>query len=242
MLNEWELPMKRCPHSFIRAFTLIELLIVMVCMGFLALLLLPALSRTNARAARINCVNNLKQMGVAFRTWALDNGDKYPSQVSITNGGTMELVEKGVVYSHFEVMSNELSTPKLLVCPEDSARQPWTATTFRSTVGPGEADSIPFTSNTNVSYFVGVDAEDTRPSMFLTGDANIGIGGKAPKSGLQTFSTNSNVSWYQPRHEKGKKGNIGFADGSVQALDSKELRKALRESGVTNRLVIPEFP
>jgi len=233
--------MKRIPHSFDRAFTMIELLIVIACLGILAALLLPALARPKVYAQKINCVNNLKQVGVAFRTWALDFGDKYPPQVSITNGGTMELVNSGTVYLHYQVMSNELSTPKILVCPEEAARQRWTANTFGLGV-PGEHNCIPFSSNTNVSYFVGIDAVDTSPSMFLSGDANIGVDGALPKTGLQSFSTNSNIGWYQPRHEKGKKGNIGLADGSVQVFDSKELRKALFASGVTNRLAMPAFP
>lgn len=232
--------MKRCRNSFVRAFNLIELLIVVACLGILAALLLPSLARPHGTYARINCVNNLKQIGVAFRTWALDNGDKYPMAVSITNGGTMELVGSRVVFTHFQVMSNELSTPKILVCPEDAARQ--CASTFATTVPPGVPNCIPFTSNTNVSYFVGIDAVDTQPLMFLAGDANIGLDRLRPQSGLQSFSTNGNVSWYQPRHENGKKGNIGIADGSVQAFNSKELRKALKESGVTNRLAIPDFP
>jgi len=182
-------------------------------------------------------------MGVAFRTWALDNGDKYPPQVSITNGGTMELVLSGIVYPHFSVMSNELSTPKILVCPEDKARGDSVSTTFASTVPAGSVYTRPFTNDSNVSYFVGVDAVDSSPLMFLSGDANIGLDGALPKAGLQSFSTNSNIGWYQPRHEKGKKGNIGLADGSVQVLNSKELRKALGASGgVTNRLAIPASP
>jgi prepilin-type N-terminal cleavage/methylation domain-containing protein len=234
--------MKRSPHSFDRAFTMIELLIVIVCLGILAALLLPALAKPKTSAQKINCVNNLKQIGVAFRTWALDYGDKYPAQVSITNGGTMELVLSGSVYPHFSVMSNELSTPKILVCPEDTAREYRIATTFAATVPAGSANTRPFTNDANVSYFVGVDAVDTSPSMFLSGDANVGLDGARPKAGLQPFGPNSNVSWYQPRHEKGKKGNIGLADGSVQVFDSKELRKALAVSGVTNRLAIPASP
>jgi prepilin-type N-terminal cleavage/methylation domain-containing protein len=222
-----------------QAFTLIELLIVIACLGILAALLLPALARPKRSGQQINCVNNLRQIGVAFRTWALDFGDKYPAQVSATNGGTMELVDSGTVWPHFSVMSNELSTPKILVCPQDMARQRWTATTFGGAV-PGERNCIPFTSNTNVSYFVGVDAVDTSPQMFLTGDANIGLDEARAKSGLQSFRTNSNVSWFQPRHDK--EGNIGLADGSVQVFDSKELRIALTVSGVTNRLAIPGPP
>jgi prepilin-type N-terminal cleavage/methylation domain-containing protein len=242
--------MKLCRTGFVRAFTvqvnraftLVELLVVIAIIIILAAVLLPPLAQPKARAAKINCVNNLKQVGVAYRTWALDNSDKYPAQVSITNGGTMELVLSGIVYPHFSVMSNELSTPKILVCPDDTARQKSVATTFSSTVPAGSGYTRAFNSDASVSYFVGVDAADTSPLMLLSGDANIGLDGVGPTPGLQSFATNSSVSWYQPRHEKGKKGNIGLADGSVEAFNSKELRKALTASGATNRLAIPASP
>jgi hypothetical protein len=210
----------------------------------LVALLLPALARAKARSSRINCVNNLKQIGVAFVSWSLDSSrqyQQYPMQVSVTNGGTMELVDSGVVYRHFQVMSNELSTPKILVCPYDSTRP--TSSTFASTVPAGSANTTPFTNDANVSYFVGVDASAAFPSMLLTGDGNIAREGMVPKSGLQTFARNSDISWYRPQHERGRKGNIGLADGSVQQVTTPELRKVLLGTGVeTNRLVIPASP
>lgn len=80
------------------------------------------------RAQRISCVNNLKQIGVAARTWALDNLDRYPCNVPTNAGGVMEVCEIGAdgfdsnPAPAFQVMSNELSTPKILVCPHDKSR------------------------------------------------------------------------------------------------------------------------
>jgi prepilin-type N-terminal cleavage/methylation domain-containing protein len=232
------LPMKRCENSFVRAFTLIELLMVIACLGILVGLFLPALARAKSRHTSY-CVNNLKQIGVAFRTWALDNNDKYPMQVSIANGGAMEFTQRGVVFPAFQVMSNELSSPKIVICPEDPLRDKKLATTF-DTSRARSTNAIPFVSDKNLSYFVGVDANDTQPSMFLTGDANLGLGGII-QGGLQVLSTNRSVSWYPPRHQKC--GNIGLADGSVQQFDTPGLREALMQTGVaTNRLAIPDFP
>jgi len=67
-----------------RAFTLIELLVVVAILGVLAALLLPALSRSKAKAQQIQCVSNLRQQGLGIQSFAADN-HAYPSGIAGTN-------------------------------------------------------------------------------------------------------------------------------------------------------------
>jgi hypothetical protein len=87
-----------------------------------------------ARAESVACINNLKQIGLAARIWATDNNDVLPAG--------------------WLAMTNELSTPKLLICPSDkgrSAAQNWASL-----------------SAANVSYeYLNPNGSETNPYVIL---------------------------------------------------------------------------
>jgi hypothetical protein len=208
------------------ALTRVDVIVVVFVLAIMVFFLFPAIYvGPQGPLRRDNCVNDLKQISIAYRLWEGDNNDKYPMSVSVTNGGAMELVATGNVTACFQVMSNEVNTPKILLCPEDT-RRVW-ATNW-STL-----------NNSNISYFVGLDVtNDTNLKMLLSGDDNFAIGGVPVKSGLLQLLTNTPVAWTKEGHRL--YGNIGLADGSVQQLTTDGLRQALQQTGsATNRLAIP---
>jgi hypothetical protein len=109
------------------------------------------------KAQHISCVNNLKQIGLAFRIWAGDNNDQYPFNVSTNAGGTLELCDRDAngfernSFLHFLVASNELSTPLVLHCPQDrskTATRDWgglsaSNVTYRLLSGTNVSDANP---------------------------------------------------------------------------------------------------
>ncbi len=151
-------------------------------------------------------------------------------QVSTNQGGSMELTNGAWAFAHFQVMSNELSTPKVLLCPMESKRT-W-ATNFQ----------IGF-SNLNLSYFAGLDANDTNAFGFLCGDRTL-TNGLGMTATVLTIRTNQTLAWTPELHRSESRprkniGNLGLADGSVQQFDANGLNSALQRSAMANRLAMP---
>lgn len=93
----------------------------------LAALFLPAFARAKHRAQSIHCISNMKQIGLSFKVWELDHHGLFPANVSTNEGGVMEITpvegDEQTVKDpslHFQALSNELSTPRILVCPADT--------------------------------------------------------------------------------------------------------------------------
>jgi len=192
------------PHQ--KAFSLIELLVVMGIIGILAALLFPAIAKAPSRAKQQACSSNLRQLGVAFHTFAHDHGDRFPQALPASEGGASDFNAQSPAFSAvylvnprvFRALSNELGSPRVLKCPSGPQRQ---------------AASFPQLSFSNISYFAHLHAVFLHSDSLLAGDNNL----------LIVRSTNGPISvrpgvvpayeWSTDRHEG--RGNALMGDGSV---------------------------
>jgi len=93
-------------------------------------MVLPELAKAKRHTVtqKTGCEYNMRQVGLAFKIWALDHNDQFPFNVSTNSGGTLELCSPGPdgfeknPVPHFQIISEELSTPSYLACPNDKTK------------------------------------------------------------------------------------------------------------------------
>ena len=179
------------------------------------------------------CGQNLKQVSFAHLFWVNDHErGVLPGQISTNDGGTMEYLQNGKMFRHFQSLSNELFDPalpppadlKLLVCPSDNRRP---------------AKDFSTLSNSNLSYFVnggvgrfsgsGPWNDPPRDSIgyVVFGDRNVTNSGGRGRDFIVVDRTQQ-VGWKASMHNRsGAKvsiGNIAEADGTVRKLTAARLQ------------------
>jgi prepilin-type processing-associated H-X9-DG protein len=194
-----------------KAFTLFEVLVVASTIALLAFILLPVFTvRSHAGRGHVACINNLKQIGLAMRMFGDDHENKLPWEVAASQGGSLDYRTGSEVFRHFLSASNELGSARVLVCPYDLGRM--------------KALDWNTLANSNLSYFVGLNAVAGRASTILAGDRTLSLDGTNPV-GCVAIQPQTDLRISGSFHDR--RLNLAFADGSAQQMTEKQVRRLI---------------
>lgn len=104
-----------------KAFTLVELMIVVGLISVLIALLFPSLSALRSRADAVKCMSNIRQLGLALRFYACDNRDSYPMNISAPN--SIHWSDAATLRAYLKVPNAPMDGSSALWCPNDDGAQ-----------------------------------------------------------------------------------------------------------------------
>jgi prepilin-type processing-associated H-X9-DG protein len=157
--------------------------------------------------------------------YASENNGKFPIQTAVTNGGTMDFLERDQTFPHYQKLSVYLLNTGVLVCPADKNRR--------------APDSYKNLTDTNISYFLNADVSTNNPTAsIMLGDRNLEANGQPIGHGTYTLATKMNLGWTRELHPNG--GALGFADGHAEFCRGADLDSAFQRQGLASiRLSVP---
>ena len=209
------------------AFNRLELVVMMATLVLLAGLAFPTLGNTKTRSQRLTCVANLRQLGHALHVWGNDHGDKTPWRTPSSEGGTFLTQNpfKNNAWYQLGWLSNELGTPKILVCPADKivGDSRVIASNWSST-DPAAGYATIGLRDRATSYTVALDAYFEQPRTILSGDRNVRTSGINSSCSSGVGDANffvlgpfpGNIGWTNSIHFQN--GNVLFYSGEVEQL------------------------
>jgi prepilin-type N-terminal cleavage/methylation domain-containing protein/prepilin-type processing-associated H-X9-DG protein len=227
------------------AFTLIELLVVLAIIAILAGMLLPALSKAKESAKQTSCLNNVRQIGLAYQMFLGENEDRFPAYVTerTAPAGTLDTADGRAPYSYRQQLIPYISAgTNVFKCPNGPQwGEPQAGAWFTTDYGnnhneanlPGASQQAWFQANPDFGFNEKVTASSlSRPTQFiLLGDAGRSDG-TASRGGMYpqpwAFDVASQARMLG-RHRKGY-ANITYADGHAKGANTNQTWRSLQDN------------
>lgn len=237
-----------------RAFSLIELLIVIAIIAILAALLLPALSTAKSKAQRIQCLNHLKQLSIASQLYPDDNNGRFAANGFDANpvAGVNQLWVMGTEHifpadfgktsflldSQYALFADYIRSAGVYRCPSDrstvsiSGQQTPRVRTYALNcyfgwqTGLGNPINPAFYEFKKTSDLTAVNPAEIF-TFVDTSPVNVCY------SAFITYTGNPTYFWHRPSVEHNRFGTVAYADGHAEAHQwrNPETIKAARDGG-----------